>query len=178
MSGAWSPDRVMLMVAGVVLMLDQGTKFLVLQFLGFREEHVVIEGFFRFVHWGNTGAAWSLFEGNNGILALISAVALVALFWFRDHFDPGTLLGRTGLGLLFGGIVGNLVDRVHPGRGHVIDFLYFYTERRGGGEIGFPAFNIADSAICVGVGILFYLSWTLDASQGGRGRERGGGGQD
>jgi signal peptidase II len=161
----WTPDKIMLAVALGVLALDQFTKFIVLQFLGFRQEHVVIEGFFRFVHWGNTGAAWSMFEGNNGLLAVISAVALVALFYFRNNFDPGTLLGRTGLGLLFGGIMGNLIDRLHPGRGHVIDFIYFYANRRGGGEIGFPAFNVADSAICIGVAILFYLSWTQDQSQ-------------
>jgi signal peptidase II len=60
---------------------------------------------------------------------------------------------------LFGGILGNLTDRLLPSRRHVIDFLYFYVNRRGGGEVGFPAFNVADSAICVAVGLLFLLSW-------------------
>ena len=61
------------------------------------------------------------------------------------------------LGLIFGGILGNLVDRLF--RDHVVDFIRFYLHRRSGEEIGFPAFNIADSAICVGVGLMFLISW-------------------
>jgi signal peptidase II len=53
--------------------------------------------------------------------------------------------------------VGNLIDRIL--RNHVIDFLYFYVQRRGGAELGFPAFNVADSAICTGVGLVLLLTW-------------------
>jgi signal peptidase II len=67
------------------------------------------------------------------------------------------------LGLIFGGIVGNLIDRLRVG--HVVDFLYFYLYRRDGHVAGFPAFNVADSAICVGVGLLFLLSWQNDADK-------------
>ncbi len=119
----------------------------------------MVPGFFKFVHWVNTGAAWSLFHDQNTILAVVSFVALVGLFIWRNHFDTKTLMGQVSLGLIFGGIIGNLIDRVHPARQHVIDFLRFYIERRNGNEIGFPAFNIADSAICIGVGLLFILSW-------------------
>jgi signal peptidase II len=71
------------------------------------------------------------------------------------------------LGLLFGGIVGNLLDRIiHE---HVVDFLRFYWIRRSGAELGFPAFNVADSAICTAVAILLILSWQADpASNAGR----------
>jgi lipoprotein signal peptidase len=62
---------------------------------------------------------------------------------------------------MFGGIIGNILDRIR--HDHVVDFLYFYLQRRSGQEIGFPAFNVADSAICVGVGLLFVLSWQADA---------------
>jgi signal peptidase II len=149
-----------------VLASDQITKFAVMQYLGYREEAVVIEGFFRLVHWGNTGAAWSAFKGNNGILAVISAVAVVVLYLTRYHFGAGTRLGQVALGLLFGGILGNLTDRLMASRRHVIDFLYFYVEQRGGGEIGFPAFNLADAAICGAVALLFYHTWQGDQSDG------------
>jgi signal peptidase II len=153
----------MALVAFSILLLDQLTKSAVLRYLGYAQEKVVIEGFFKFVHWGNTGAAWSLFSGNNEMLAIISLVALLALFLFRRHFEAHRRLGQIALGLMFGGIMGNLVDRLHTGRRHVIDFIYFYVEKRGGGEAGFPAFNVADSAICVGVGLLFLLSWQRES---------------
>jgi signal peptidase II len=152
-----TPNRRMALVAVAIYVFDQITKFAVLKFLGPADERVVIDGFFKFVHWVNTGAAWSLFHDNNELLAIIAIIALLALFIWRHHFDIGSRLGQVSLGLIFGGIVGNLTDRfLH---GHVIDFARFYLHRRGGGEIGFPAFNIADSAICIGVVILFILSW-------------------
>ena len=146
-------------IAGVLLFLDQLTKLVVLRVLGYAQEWVVIEGFFKFVHWVNTGAAWSLFKGQNMGLALVSLVALVVMFFARKHLGSDTPVGQVALGLLFGGICGNLCDRLNQSRGHVIDFLYFYTTRRGGSEIGFPAFNVADSAICIGVATLFWLSY-------------------
>jgi signal peptidase II len=65
------------------------------------------------------------------------------------------------LGFIFGGILGNLLDRLRVG--HVIDFLRFYVIRRNGEEAGFPAFNVADSAICIGVGLLFILSFQSES---------------
>jgi signal peptidase II len=147
----------MALVALIVLGLDQLTKMAVLKFLGYADERVIIDGFFRLVHWGNTGAAWSMFRDRNDLLAGISLIAVVVLFLTRHHFDIHTPLGQIALGLIFGGIIGNLIDRmVH---GHVVDFLYFYVNRRGGTELGFPAFNVADSAICTGVALMFFLSF-------------------
>jgi len=150
--------RLLQLALGIVF-LDQLTKLLVLKYLGFAEEKSVVHGFFKLVHWGNTGAAWSMFSGNNGMLAAVAVLALVILFFTRHHFNVHTLGGQLSLGLIFGGIIGNLIDRVLPSRRHVIDFLYFYVIRRDGEIAGFPAFNVADSAICVGVGLLFLLSW-------------------
>lgn len=151
-----TPNRRIGLVAFLVVWLDQLTKLLVLRSLGYTQEKVIIEGFFKLVHWANTGAAWSLFRGNNGLLAGVALLALVVLYLTRHHFDSRTLLGQIAFGLIFGGIIGNLIDRIF--RGHVIDFLYFYVQGRGG-EIGFPAFNVADSAICTGVGLIFLLTW-------------------
>ena len=148
-------------LALAVFVLDQLTKLVVLRTLEFHEERVVIDGFFKFVHWGNTGAAWSMFRGNNAVLALTALAALVILFLSRHHFDVHTLGGQMALGLIFGGILGNLLDRIRVG--HVIDFLRFYVIRRNGEEAGFPAFIIADTAICVGVGLLFILSFQSES---------------
>ena len=121
-----------------------------------RDEHVVLDGFFKFVHWGNTGAAWSFSSGNNEVLADHFALALLLLFIYRELFrhPHPPRPGRPWLNLW----------RHHrkpdrsPFVGHVIDFLRFYLYQRGGTEIGFPAFNVADTAICTGVGLLFLIS--------------------
>jgi signal peptidase II len=157
-----TPNRRIAVIALLVVGLDQLTKQIVLSFLGYTQEKVVLEGFFKFVHWGNTGAAWSLFRGNNLTLAVIAILALVVLFFSRHHFDTRSLLAQLAFGFICGGIVGNLIDRLRVG--HVIDFLYFYLQQRGGNEIGFPAFNVADSAICTGVGLVFLLTWRSDRS--------------
>ncbi len=158
----WTPNRRMATVASVIFFLDQFTKFLVLYFLATDQETVIVDGFFKFVRWGNTGAAWSLLHDNNLLLAVISILALTGLVLWRDYFDTKTLWGQIALGLIFGGIVGNLLDRLHPMRHQVIDFLRFYMYQRNGQEIGFPAFNVADSAICIGVTILILISWIQD----------------
>jgi signal peptidase II len=153
------PTRRMAIIAFIVFAADQLTKWVVVHSLELGEQRVVIEGFFKLVYWGNTGAAWSLFRGHNEWLALVALIALCVLFMSRHHFDSHTLGGQISLGLVFGGIVGNLVDRLHNDHG-VVDFIYFYMIRRGSGaELGFPAFNVADSAICTGVGLMFFLSW-------------------
>ena len=155
-----TPNRRIALIAVLVVALDQFTKQLVLRFLGYAQEKVVIEGFFKFVHWGNTGAAWSLFRGNNELLAGVALIALLVLFLSRHHFDSRTLFSQIAFGLIFGGIVGNLIDRLRVG--HVIDFIYFFLRERDGTEIGFPAFNVADSAICTGVGLVFLITWWSD----------------
>ena len=152
-------------LALMVFALDQFTKWLGLRGLPYiYDEKVIVPGFFKFVHWGNTGAAWSMFSGNNGALAIIALLAFVALFLTRHHFNSHTLSGQIAFGLIFGGIAGNLTDRLLPGRHAVVDFLYFYLQKRGGGEIGFPAFNVADTAICTGVGLIFLITWKNENS--------------
>ena len=151
-----SPNKRIALVALAIFALDQLTKFIVVKQLRSGEEKVILDGFFKFVHWGNTGAAWSMFRGKNELLAVIALVALVVLYFSRHHFDSRTLPGQVAFGLIVGGIVGNLIDRLWVQ--HVIDFLYFYLQQRGGNEIGFPAFNVADSAICTGVGLVFLIT--------------------
>jgi signal peptidase II len=155
---ALSPNRRITYIAAAVFVLDQFTKFLVLKCLSYADEKTIIPGLFRLIHVVNTGAAWSLFSGNNGLLALVALVAFVALYFSRHHFGADLPLGQVALGLIFGGIAGNFLDRVLPGRHHVIDFLSFYLNF-GGREHAFPAFNVADSAICTGVGLVFLLNW-------------------
>jgi signal peptidase II len=152
-------NRRIAVLAVFILLLDQITKWFVLRTLQTGDEMVVIPGFFHLVHRDNTGAAWSLFTGNNAILAAVALVALIVLYFSRHHFNAHTLTGQFAFGLIFGGIIGNLTDRLLPTRHAVVDFLYFFMARRGGDDLGFPAFNVADSAICTGVALIFLISW-------------------
>lgn len=115
-------------------------------------EITVIPGFFYLVHVLNTGAAWSLFEDKSTWLAVLAIITLVAIFTFRRHLELRRRPVQISFGLLCGGIVGNLVDRI--AHGHVIDFLslVFWGWH-------FPIFNIADTAICIGVGLYLIYSF-------------------
>jgi signal peptidase II len=150
-------NRRIAIIALAVFALDQFTKWLVLRTLPPYHERIIVDGFFKFVHWGNTGAAWNIFSGNNSTLIVVMLLAFVALFLTRHHFDSHTLIGQIAFGLIFGGIAGNLADRLI--RHEVVDFIRFYLQQRGGDEIGFPAFNVADTAICTGVALIFLITW-------------------
>src|ERR1017187_4614172 len=154
------PSRLITALAVFIFASDQITKWFVLRTLRIGDEKVVIPGFFHLVHRDNTGAAWSLFTGNNAILAAVALVALFVLYFSRHHFNAHTFTGQCAFGLIFGGIIGNLTDRLLPARHAVVDFLHFYMARRGTSEVwDFPAFNVADSAICTGVALIFLLNW-------------------
>ncbi|MDR3459275.1 MAG: signal peptidase II [Verrucomicrobiae bacterium] len=151
-------------LAAAVFVLDQVTKWLVLRNIYEGDEHVIIPGFFNLAHRVNTGAAWSMFTGNNAVLAAVAITALVVLFLTRRHFNADRLIGQFAFGLIFGGIIGNLTDRLLPGRHAVVDFLHFYMQRRGSSEpLDFPAFNVADSAICTGVALILLINWRSDS---------------
>lgn len=149
-------------MASGVLALDHLSKWWVVRALPYGDQVEVLPGFFRWVHWGNTGAAWSQFHGNNGILAIVAILALIAFWRWRHHFEAARWGGQVALGCLFGGIVGNLIDRVV--RGHVVDFLYFYCTTRSDNEVGFPAFNVADTGITASVVLLLFLAWQPPAA--------------
>ncbi len=87
-----------------------------------------------------------MLQGLNHWLVALSIVMLAVLIIFRRHFITDSRLSKIAAGLIIGGIIGNLIDRLR--NGHVVDFLDFYW-----GAHAFPAFNIADSAICVGVAL-------------------------
>ena len=140
------------LIAVTIVALDQLSKWLVVCSIRPEETRVVISGFFSLVNWRNTGAAWGIFRDYNFVLTAISLLTVLALYLFRHSFQLNRPGPRQALGLIAGGIIGNLIDRIRVGS--VIDFLSFYV-----GEYHWPAFNVADSAICVGVGLYIIMSW-------------------
>jgi len=154
--------RLLLGLALVILVLDQLTKVWIVEHLPFNPLHahgrgqdiVVAPGFFYLIHVGNTGAAWSMFSGRSVLLAILAAGTLVAIFFWRHTLGLRDQLAQVAFGLLCGGIVGNLIDRLHYH--HVVDFIDLHF-----GSYTYPTFNVADSGICVGV--ILYLWQSLRA---------------
>jgi len=133
-----------LVICIVITVSDQISKFLILTRILPHEDVPVIDSFFSITFGKNTGAAWGIMQGFNNWLVLLSILVVISLVVFRRHFFEDTRIHRVTMGLMAGGILGNLIDRVK--HGYVIDFLDFYH-----GSYHFPAFNIADAAICSGV---------------------------
>ncbi|MBM4149063.1 MAG: signal peptidase II [Lentisphaerae bacterium] len=143
-----------LAIAIAVVLLDQTTKEWVLASLR-SGPIVVLPGLLDFHYVQNTGAAWGMLQGFSHLLVALSFVMLACLIIFRRKLLPYSGKYRIVLGLLAGGIIGNLIDRVRLS--FVVDFIYFHWK-----EHYFPAFNIADMAICTGVGLYMLLS-TIEA---------------
>lgn len=149
--------RWFVLLAVSIFALDQISKQLIFHHLPlgsyYPPENIpIIPGFFNLVHVGNTGAAWSLFSGRSTMLALLGIFTLGAIYYWRHSLGLRMLWLQISFGLLCGGIAGNLLDRVR--QGYVTDFLDFHF-----GNYVFPTFNIADSGICIGVGIYLWQSF-------------------
>ncbi|MFH0953674.1 MAG: signal peptidase II [Verrucomicrobiota bacterium] len=129
-----------------VAVADQVTKHIVRLTFDVGESRPVLDGLFDLTFVRNTGAAWGLLGGQNASLTILSVIMLVVMVVFRRSFLSNTWEHRVALGLMIGGIVGNLMDRLRLG--WVTDFLDFHWRAH-----HWPAFNVADAAICVGVGI-------------------------
>jgi signal peptidase II len=142
-----------LILALVVVLLDQLTKLWVrASFVYGGDPQPVIPGFFNLVYVRNEGAAWGMFGGQMPLLIILSIVVLILLAVYHRKVLNPTLDHRIALGLMVGGICGNLIDRIRVG--WVTDFLDFYI-----GSYHWPSFNVADSAICIAVGLYMLSSF-------------------
>jgi signal peptidase II len=135
-----------------ILLLDQWTKSMVVQKLPLYQRVEVIQGFFDLTHVRNTGGAFGIFGGEKGgvgsmlfvVVSLLAIGAIVFLF-IKIREDEKTL--ALSFSLVLSGAIGNLIDRLRYGE--VVDFLDFHLSTH-----HWPAFNVADSAICIGIGLM------------------------
>ena len=153
----WLAYRVLLALFLAVVALDQASKAWIaahvpLGTYGPPFRITVIKGLLYIVHVGNTGAAWSMLTGRSVLLASLAIATLLGIFFWRRALGLHDRTAQVSFGLLCGGIMGNLTDRLIYG--HVVDFLDFHF-----GSYIYPTFNLADSAICVGV--MLYLVHSL-----------------
>ena len=136
-------------VAALAILADQASKAYVVRHLGPYESWApasALEPVFRFTHVRNTGAAFGLFPQGGAVFLIIAViVSAVILYYYRQVPQGGWLL-RLALGLQLGGALGNVIDRVRLG--YVVDFVDVWR---------WPVFNVADSCIVIGVGLLMLI---------------------
>jgi signal peptidase II len=155
------------LVALGILGLDQITKLIIVRSLTLGQTIPVIPGFFNIVYVLNPGAAFGFLANlpdgvRNPFFILISVGAAVLIVAYHARHLRSQILSSLALGLILGGAIGNLIDRL--GFGMVVDFLDFYLER-----YHWPAFNVADSAISVGVGLMvldMLAGWWRERGEG------------
>lgn len=143
------------LTAGISLLLDQLTKAYINSSFQLYESIQVIANFFHITYVRNPGAAFGILADSSVRIPFfigVSTLASIGIIWYLRKIDATDHWQHFSLGLIFSGAVGNLIDRILIGE--VIDFLdvHWYQHH-------WPAFNVADSAICVGVAILFLCSW-------------------
>jgi signal peptidase II len=141
-----------LLVMAAIVLLDQGTKALVVRMIGLHEYVPIVDGLLSLSHVRNRGAAFGLLSDwdvpyQSVLLALLSLGALAAIAFYFLRLPAAARLPRLALALVLGGAVGNLIDRARLG--YVVDFVHVYWRR-----YQWPDFNVADSAITVGVALL------------------------
>ena len=155
---------ILILVSFLILVCDQTTKAWIVSRLRLGESTVLIPHYFSFTYVRNTGAAFGFLAHANPAFRVpffitVPLLALLAIGFVFKKIPVGDLKLSTSLSLIVGGALGNLIDRVKFG--FVVDFMDFYW--RDGAH--FPAFNVADSAICVGVGLLM-LDLLLHSQEG------------
>ena len=156
--------RVLLILAALVVPLDQLTKHWVTSSIPRGGAVPVIDGFFAITHVLNPGIVFGLFQGGYvGIFLLLTALAVGLIFLFYRQLPDGDWVSATALGLILGGAIGNGIDRLI--RQAVVDFLHFDFSWFVLPFI-YPDFNVADSCIVVGVGLLILApqTWSSGAA--------------
>lgn len=136
---------IVIFIIGIVL--DQWTKGLVANNMNLFESIEIIPGFFSITYAQNTGAAWSMMEGQMFFFYVITVVACVLLVFYLKNLKEEQFLSKLGVIMMLSGTIGNFMDRVMFQ--YVRDFLDFIIF-----GYDFPIFNVADSFLCVGVAII------------------------
>lgn len=135
-------------IAAIIVAIDQFTKWLIVKNMEIGENITVIENFFYITSHRNRGAAWGILQGQMWFFYIITAVVIAGLIYYiQKHTKENKVMG-IALGFMLGGAIGNFIDRLF--RKEVVDFINTYIF-----SYDFPIFNIADSALCIGVGLLF-----------------------
>lgn len=134
-------------IALLVIGLDQLTKWFIVNYMNFGDSITVIKDFLFITSHRNTGAAWGILEGQMWFFYIITVLVIIALIYYMKKAKNEGALFKLSLAMMLGGAIGNFIDRVF--RKEVVDFIHTYPF-----GYNFPIFNVADSSLVVGVGLL------------------------
>ncbi|MEC0170255.1 signal peptidase II [Paenibacillus graminis] len=146
------------LIALIVFLVDQGTKYLIATRLELGEQIPVIKDFFMITSHRNQGAAFGILQGQQWFFVVVTVIVVAGIVWYLNKARATRKLLPTALALVLGGAVGNFLDRLL--NGEVVDFLMFNF-----GSYTFPIFNVADSCIVIGVALII-LDTLLDMKSG------------
>ena len=130
----------------IIITIDQVTKYLVNTKISLNSSLEIIPGIIFISHVKNSGAAFGVFQNRTNILIVISVIAIILIIILKIKLNLDSIFYNISLGFILGGAIGNLIDRIIFGE--VIDFLHLRY---------FAVFNVADSFICIGFGIVIIL---------------------
>lgn len=147
------------MLAVVIILIDQATKWVIETQMKLLESIPVIENVFYITSHRNKGAAWGMLEGQLWFFYIITAFVIAFVVYYIQKYAKGNPILGLSLALILGGAIGNFIDRIF--RKEVVDFLDVYI-----GSYDFPIFNVADSSLVVGVGLVF-IATILDERKKG-----------
>lgn len=133
--------------AFIVILLDQLSKWLIVKKMDISESIVIIEDFFRITSHRNSGAAWGILQDQMIFFYIITFIVVIGIIYYMQKHAKNNGLLASALSLLLGGAIGNFIDRLF--RKEVVDFLDFKII-----NYNYPIFNIADSALFIGVAVL------------------------
>lgn len=148
------------LIALVVILVDQFSKWLIVKNMAIYEQITVIENFFYITSHRNKGAAWGILQGKMLFFYIITAIVVIGIIYYMQKYAKGDALLAISLSLILGGAIGNFIDRLF--RKEVVDFLDFIIFK-----YDYPIFNIADSALVVGV-ILMIIATFIDEKKKGK----------
>lgn len=146
------------LIALLVIALDQLTKWLVATKMKIGESVTIIPNVLYITSHRNRGAAWGILQGQFWLFYLITIVVVIGLVVYIQRLPHEERLFGVALGLMLGGAIGNFIDRLI--RKEVVDFIHTYI-----GTYNFPIFNIADSALCIGVALVFLQTFMMGAKE-------------
>lgn len=146
------------LLAILVVVIDQFTKWLIVKYMDLRESISIIDGFLSITSHRNRGAAWGILQGQMVFFIVITIVVIIGIVYFLKNYAKQSRLYGIGLGLILGGAIGNFIDRIF--RKEVVDFvdtiIFGYD---------FPIFNVADAALCIGVALVIFQIFKEDREE-------------